>query len=370
MSGDADGAAVAVASDASAGKSRGGRAGERARALPSRTFGPASEEPYRRRASDWVRVVVAVVAIALLVAYHDSPSNANQDLFRFFNGLSNDLKPVFQTLYWVGTFWAVLVVAAAALIARRWRLARDLTIAAVVAWVLARALGLFVDNAGLSDVFDAVTRLDKSPAFPLVRLAIVAAVVCAATPYVTRPTRRLGQFLVFALAVSAMYLGTGYPADVLGALFLGWGVAALVHLAFGSPGGRPTTSQVAASLAELGVAASDVHLDPTQPRDGSLFLARDEQGPLWVRVIGRDEADSQFFAKLWRFVVYKDSGPAAVHHPRRRTSSTRPTRCCWPSGQGSRSRRSSWPGRLVRARPCGWLARSTVGSSPISTPGT
>ena len=282
---------------------------ERVAGLPNRTFGPASEEPYRRRTSDWVRVVVAVGAIALLIAYHDSPSSANQDLFHFFNGLSNDLKPVFETLYWAGTFWAVLVVAAAALIARRWRLARDLTIAAVVAGVLARAIGLFVDNAGLSDVFDAVTRLDKSPAFPLVRLAIVAAVVSAATPYLTRPTRRLGQVLVFALAVSAMYLGTGYPADILAALFLGWGVAALVHLVFGSPGGRPTTSQVAASLAELGVAASDVHLDPTQPRDGSRFLAQDEQGPLWVRVIGRDEADSQFYAKLWRFLVYKDSGP-------------------------------------------------------------
>ena len=134
---------------ASAGKSRGGRAGERVRALPTRTFGPASEEPYRRRTSDWVRVVVAVVAIALLVAYHDNPSNANQDLFRFFNGLPNDLQPVFQTLYWAGTLWIVLVVAAAALIARRWRLARDLTIAGLLAWVSARALGLFVDKQGL-----------------------------------------------------------------------------------------------------------------------------------------------------------------------------------------------------------------------------
>ena len=166
------------------------------------------------------------------------------------------------------------MVAAAALIARRWRLARDLTIAGLLAFLSARALGLFVDNKALSDVFDAVTRLDKSPAFPLVRLAVVTAVVAAAAPYVTRPTRRLGQLLVVALALSAMYLGTGYPSDILAALFLGWGVAALVHLAFGSPGGRPTAAQVAASLAELGVTASDVHLAPTQPTGWSLFLAR------------------------------------------------------------------------------------------------
>ena len=179
----------------------------------------------------------------------------------------------------------------------------------MLAAVVARAMAQLVDDQSLSKTFDEVTRLGQSPQFPLVRLAIVTAVVGAAAPYVTRPTRRLGQLLVLALAFSAMYLGTGYPSDILGALFLGWGVAALVHLAFGSPGGRPTTPQVAASLSELGVIARDVQLDPTQPTGASRFLAQDDQGPLSVRVIGRDEADSQFLAKLWRFVVYKDSGP-------------------------------------------------------------
>ena len=288
---------------------RAGRVAERVRGLPTRTFGPASEEPYRRRTSDCVRVVVAVAAIVVLVAYHDNPSDANLDLFRFFNGLPDDLRPLFQTLYWAGTLWGALVVAAAALIARRWRLARDLTIAGLLAFVATRALGLFVADKGLSDVFDAVVRLDKSPAFPLVRLAIVAAVVSAAVPYVAAPDAPRGAAPRFALAVSGMYLGTGFPSDILAALFLGWGAAALVHLAFGSPGGRPTTAQVAASLAELGVSAQDVQLSPTQPTGWSLFLAHDDHGPLWVRVIGRDEADSQFFAKVWRSLVYKDSGP-------------------------------------------------------------
>ena len=108
---------------------------------------------------------------------------------------------------------------------------------------------------------------------------------------------------------AAMYLGTGFPRDILGALFLGWGMAAAVHLVFGSPGGRPTTAQVEASLVELGVDADDVHLDPVQPTGSSRFLARDASGPLEVRVIGRDEADAQFLSKLWRFLIYKDSGP-------------------------------------------------------------
>src|SRR5204863_226338 len=101
--------------------------------------------------------------------------------------------------------------------------------------------------------------------FPQVRLAVVTAVVCAASPYLTRPTRRIGQLLVLLLALSSMYLGTAFPNDLFAAVVLGWGVAAAVHLAFKSPGGRPTTAQVGAALEELGVDVDEVHLAPVQP---------------------------------------------------------------------------------------------------------
>jgi len=40
-----------------------------------------------------------------------------------------------------------------------------------------------------------------------------------------------------------------------------------------------------------------------------VFVGHDSEGPLWIKVIGRDELDARLFAKLWRSVVYKDSGP-------------------------------------------------------------
>ena len=39
----------------------------------------------------------------------------------------------------------------------------------------------------------------------------------------------------------------------LAAAALGWTIAAIVHLAFGSPGGRPTAAQVRATLTELAI---------------------------------------------------------------------------------------------------------------------
>ncbi len=89
---------------------------------------------------------------------------------------------------------------------------------------------------------------------------MIVAVISVASPYLTRPVRRLGQLLVLLIAIASLYLGTTLPDGALAAVALGWALAALVHLAFGSPGGRPTTAQVAATLGELGVDADDVHL--------------------------------------------------------------------------------------------------------------
>ena len=89
--------------------------------------------------------------------------------------------------------------------------------------------------------------------------------------------------------------------------------AALVHLAFGSPGGRPTTQQVALALASLGVEADNVRLAPLQNLGRTLMLADGPDGPLDVTVMGRDERDARWFSKSWRFLFYRDSGPTLFH---------------------------------------------------------
>lgn len=274
------------------------------------SFGPASEEPYRRRTTDYVRVVVAVLVIVATALHEGDPTQAERDLFTFFNGLPNDLRSLFSTVYGVGALWALALVAVAAFVARRRRLARDMLIAGVAAWAIGRLLGaLVVDHAGLGEGIKVLTRIDSSPSFPVVPLAVITAVLCTAAPYVMRPVRRAGQLLVLALALAALYLGTGFPNDVVAAIALGWGVAAAVHLVFGSPGGRPTRRQVATALAELGLPVRDVQLAPYVRRDGTVMYARDDTGPVHIRVLGRDEADAQLMSKFWRFVLYKDGGP-------------------------------------------------------------
>lgn len=277
----------------------------------SHTFGPASELPYRRRSSDWVRLIIGLAIVTFAIVHESNPGEFEENLYALLNGLPNDLRSFFTALYDVAALWALGIIVVAALVARRWRLARDLAIAGVGAWIIGRILGvLVVNDESLEKSLDIVTRLgDASPAFPVVRLAIVVAVVTTAGPYLTRPVRRIGQLLVLLLALSALYLGIGDPNGVLAALALGWAIGATVHLVFGSPGGRPTRHQVAVALEELGVPTTDVELAPVQSASATLMVATDAHGPLHVRVLGRDEADSQFWAKAWRWLLYKDSGP-------------------------------------------------------------
>lgn len=275
-----------------------------------RAFGPASELPYRRRTSDRIRVAIAIVLMALAIAHQGNETASEDALFDLINGLPDELSPFFEVLYRFGALWAVGLVVVAALVVRRWRLARDMAIAGVAAWFLARLIGVVVvGNSSVMEGINYARRFDETPSFPLVRLAVIVAVIAVASPYLTRPMRRVGQLVILLMAVAALYLGTALPDAAFAAVVLGWGIAAIIHLAYGSPGGRPTTAQVFAALQELTGTEAEITLAPKQPRYGTTMLAECSDGPWWIRVLGRDEADAQLLAKVGRSVLYKDAGP-------------------------------------------------------------
>jgi undecaprenyl-diphosphatase len=277
------------------------------------TFGPADEHPFRRRTSDWIRLLVATVVVIVLASRADQISDAQRSLFEFFNQLPDSLDDLFRLAYGVGTLWGLGLVLVAALIGRRWRLARDLALAGILAALLSRLIGAIVAGDTTSEALQATVRLgSSSPSFPATRLAVIVGVVAAAAPYVARPTRRIGQLFAVIMALSAMYLGVALPNSIIAGAVLGWGCGAIVHLAFGSPGGRPTLPQMRATLAELGIDAEGLGLAEHQPDDATLMYATDDRGMLHIRVLGRDEADAQVLVRAWRSVVYK-SPPGRLH---------------------------------------------------------
>ncbi len=272
-------------------------------------FRPAAEGALRRRTRDWFGVVAGILLLVITSLHHGDVTRSERAVFDLFNTLPGGLAPVFRSLYRLGALWAVGLVVVAALVAGRRRLARDLVVAGVLAWASARALGEIVDaHEGIGHTLRIAAGFGGSPAvYPSVRIAVIVAVIGAAAPYVTRPARAFGWIVVALLAASALYLGVAFPNDLFAGVLLGVTVASLVHLVFGSPGSRPTIPQIAEALARLGVVVHDVQFAPQQPASSTLVLANDEQGPLRIRVVGRDEAHHQLLAKLWTSLVNKGS---------------------------------------------------------------
>ena len=103
---------------------------------------------------------------------------------------------------------------------------------------------LVAGNQGIRKSLDVVTRLgDSSPAFPAVRVAVVVAVIAAAAPFLTRPTRRLGQILILLMALGSVWAITHGAFDtviimivltVFGAATSPWAILAPLPLLTGA----------------------------------------------------------------------------------------------------------------------------------------
>jgi len=279
---------------------------------PWRAFAPSDDRPYRRLTGDWVRLAAAAILLALSALHAGDETTAAKDAERFFAGLPDGAHGLFEALERLGALWVVAIVVLALVVARRWRVGVLLGVAGAAAWLLGRLMGFVVlggEDAGgvIEAVFDGA-----DVAYPLVPLAVLTATLLAARPFLVRPARRTSAVFIVLVALGALYRGNAGINAVFAGLVLGWGVAALLHLAYGSPAGRPSAENVAAALDQLGVDdVVAVRLLPSQPRGASLMVAERADGTqLPVRVYGRDAADTRLVAKTWRFVMYKDSGPA------------------------------------------------------------
>lgn len=273
-------------------------------------FGRADERPYRRRPSDVVRVVLAAVLLVASARHVGAAHPVERDLARFFGDLPSGLEGVFRSLLALGTLWGIVLVTVAALLLRRLRLALALAGAGVLAWGAARLVAFLVAGDSVGDAVRATVDNSHAARYPTVHLAVLGAVLLAASPFLSRPLRRMGTLLLTLLVLGALYRELGTPNAVFAGLLIAWGSAAVMHLIVGSPAGRPTTRQVAAALEQLGVPNVGAELAPNQAVGFTRMVANTADGErLPVRVYGRDAAESRLAAKLWRTIAYKDSGP-------------------------------------------------------------
>ncbi|MGD0557404.1 MAG: YbhN family protein [Streptosporangiaceae bacterium] len=268
---------------------------------------PDGDGRRRRRGTDGMRLAGAVVGLLCCVLVIRYTSRVDSAITGVLNPPPRSITWLVTVVYQAGLSVVVGVLVLLALVARRWAMVRDIAISAAGAAAVSGILILAIGGRGGRPAGIVIHGYDLT--FPVIWIALFAAVATASLPYLARGLRRLVEIFIVLVALASATGGHGLPVNILGSLLIGWGAAAAVRLVFGSPLGLPSAQDVRLLLAELGIQASDVHPAVRQVWGVARYEATGTSR-LSIAVYGRDAADARLLTKAGRFLLYRDSGPS------------------------------------------------------------
>jgi membrane-associated phospholipid phosphatase/tRNA A-37 threonylcarbamoyl transferase component Bud32 len=267
----------------------------------------ASRLALPRHPGDVVRLVlgVAILVVSAEVVKRDRVGVLETNVFRLVNDLPGVLYRPFWAVMQVGNLLAVPVIAAAAALMRRYRLAVNLAIAGGAAWLLAKLVKQIVERGRPPSLLDQVHLHGLRPTglgYVSGHAAVAVALASVASPYLSRRLRRVAWGLAAIVCLARLYVGAHLPLDVVGGAALGWAIGALVHLLLGAPGGRPTVARAMRALAGCGLDAERVEpLGGPDDRRSARFMATTRTGEmLFVKLIPRERRDADLLYRGWR----------------------------------------------------------------------
>src|SRR5262249_11089466 len=158
---------------------------------------------------------------------------------------------------------------------RRWRMLVTVGVAGLAAALLAILVDYLVETeegqipVGIASGLGPLT----TEGFPSVAgVGVVAAMLTAAAPWLSRRWRRAGWVLVVGLATTRFLASPVSFASVQAAL-IGWLCGAAVLVAMGAPSRRPTASAVMDSLAGVGLPLSRLERAGVDARGSTPYFA-------------------------------------------------------------------------------------------------
>jgi membrane-associated phospholipid phosphatase len=253
---------------------------------------------------------LSTLVVTGVLAHAGRPSRLEVDMFRVVNDLPDAVERLLATAMQAGSLVAVPVTAAAALLARRPRLARDVAFAGVLAWWVAKAVKDVVDRDRPERLLASVVVRGAHAnglGFPSGHAAVAAALATAAAPHLPIPARRATWVLVALVGVARMHVGAHLPLDVIGGTALGWTTGACVHVLFGAPGGRPHLDAVRAALTRAALSPDILEPMSADARGSAPFLALVGGRWLFVKAMSRAQRDADALFRLWRLLALRQA---------------------------------------------------------------
>ena len=274
-----------------------------------RGFSSAADEARARRPTDILLLIVSLAGLAVFSLPAPGPTELDESLTALLEDLPGLAGWVWRVCFALLAVWSLVLVGMAAVPRARRILLRDYLVAVLVA----SALALLASSAAGTTPSDGLRAL-VNPGPPAVylglRVALFTAVVVTASPHLSRPLRYVGRGLMGAGALASIALGVALPIGVAAGFAVGVAAAALTHLVFGSPGGRPTREEIENGLAELGLDARSVEDSPLSLAGSALFRA--DCGPagiISVKAYGRDAWEGQLLTSTWASLTRRGETP-------------------------------------------------------------
>ena len=272
---------------------------------PIRFFSSAAAAPRARRPTDVVLFIASVVGIAIALLLAPDPADSGSATSAFLRSLPGLLGWFWEIAYVLVFVWAAILLVAPLVSRGRLSLARDQWLALIVT-----SVGSLLLAGDWSTFVDGLTVSGPPPVFPAVRIALLTAILVTTSPHLGTPSRRAGRLFLALGTLASIALVAVQPVGAIAGLSLGAAAATLVHLLFGSPGGRPTPDQVAEALADIGIETEHVEPASLQRRGvGMMRAVTRGGGTLLVKIYGRDAWDGQLLSSIWSFLWYRDETP-------------------------------------------------------------
>ena len=279
--------------------------------LRAAVLGPGGGGTTRRRASDAFRLGLAVIVVAVSIPVMRANSAAELSIVHAVHPPPAAISWLVTTVFWLGSAGVSVLLVIVGLMVPRVTAVRWIAAAAVLTWGVCIVFGAVLGPAAGRPPASELSGLNAG--YPVIQIAVAIAVAATALPYLSRPVHRLAWFLIAVAVLTAVSGGHALPVNAVSSMAIGWGVAAGLHLAVGSPLGLSSASEVTAWIADLNVAVRDITRASRQVWGVEQFTGRDPAGePVELAVYGRDASDARVLAKLWRFAVYRDSGPTLI----------------------------------------------------------
>ncbi|MGH3163270.1 MAG: hypothetical protein ACRDOC_15420, partial [Streptosporangiaceae bacterium] len=279
--------------------------------LRSTVLGPRGGGTTRRRASDAFRLALAVVVVLVSIPVMRANSAAELSIVRAVHPPPAAISWLVTSVFWLGSAGVIVLLAIVGLLVPRLTAVRWAAVAGVLTWGVCALLGVVLGSAAGRPPADALAGVNAG--YPVTQLAVAVAVAATALPYLSRPVHRLVSLLLTLAVLAGVCGGQALPVNAISSVALGWGVAAALHLAVGSPLGLPSAAEITEWITDLHVTVRDISRASRQAWGVEQFTGRDEAGErIELSVYGRDASDARVLAKLWRFCLYRDSGPTLV----------------------------------------------------------